>query len=32
MIQVIRKLKKHESSWPFRMPVDPKALSIPNYN
>lgn len=32
MIGIVKKLKKHESSWPFRVPVDEKALSIPNYN
>lgn len=24
-------LKSHKSSWPFRVPVDPVALNIPNY-
>lgn len=28
---IVKKLKKHDSSWPFRSPVDPKALLIPNY-
>lgn len=31
MATIIKKLKKHDSSWPFRAPVDPKALLIPNY-
>lgn len=31
MANIVRKLKKHEASWPFRHPVDAKALSIPNY-
>lgn len=29
---IIKKLKKHDSSWPFRFAVDPKLLLIPSYN
>lgn len=32
MAGIVKKLKKNDSSWPFRHPVDAKALSIPNYN
>ena len=24
-------LKKNKSSWPFRKPVDPVSLGVPNY-
>ena len=28
---IIKKLKKHEAAWPFKNPVNPKTLDIPNY-
>ena len=31
LLFLVRKLRKHESSYPFRSPVDPKALQIPDY-
>lgn len=31
LLGLVRKLRKHESSYPFRSPVDPKALQIPDY-
>lgn len=31
LLTMVRKLKKHESSYPFRSPVDPKALQVPDY-
>ena len=30
-IRVLNLLKSHRSSWPFKTPVDPVALNIPNY-
>ena len=31
LLVLLKKLKKHDSSNPFRTPVDPKALQIPDY-
>ena len=31
LMWLVKKLRKHESSYPFRIPVDPKALQIPDY-
>lgn len=28
---ILKKLKKSIYSWPFKVPVDPKALRIPDY-
>ena len=28
---ILKKLKKSVYSWPFKIPVDPKALGIPEY-
>jgi hypothetical protein len=28
---ILKKLKKSIYSWPFKVPVDPKALKIPEY-
>ena len=28
---ILRKLKKNLYAWPFKQPVDPKALGIPEY-
>ena len=32
LTNVVKKLKKCEFSWPFRTPVDAKAMNIPTYN
>lgn len=29
--QILKKLKKSLYSWPFKQPVDPKLLGIPEY-
>ena len=31
MATFLLELKKHKSSWPFRMPVDPVAQAVPDY-
>ncbi len=30
-LRILHMLKNHKTSWPFREPVDPIALNIPNY-
>lgn len=32
MLSIVRKIKKNENAWPFKMPVNPKELNIPNYS
>ncbi len=30
-LRILHMLKNHKTSWPFKEPVDPIALNIPNY-
>ena len=31
LLWLVRKLRRHETSYPFRFPVDPRALQVPDY-
>lgn len=30
-LRILHMLKNHKTAWPFKQPVDPIALNIPNY-